>query len=269
MLPISSIIYYPEPYVETNLVGILEAGHELIVFDNTPSSPQSKFLKESLARFSNFSCISCSSNVGISKALNQLMVFATCKGITSMVFLDQDTLITTQSLEYMNFAFESWKPIFFAKYAIVTFTDKLNTSLYALSNTTLTINSGSLININLVQTLGGYDENLFVDLVDYEICLRALNTGFKIAKCFNCPDLDHQSRQPDLRYRFLGRIFLIRRYHLNRISSALYAHFYLLKRYLLCDIFFFWLILKSLMQYSFFQLCARVIPLSFLTAPHQ
>lgn len=269
MLSISTIIYYPEPFVEANLAKILEAGHQLIVFDNTPSSIESKSLRGSLAKFSNFSCISCSSNVGISKALNQLMDFATCKRITSMVFLDQDTLITSQSLNYMNHAFESWKSIFFVEYAIVTFTDKSNTSLYALSNSKLNINSGSLININLVQKLGGYDEKLFVDLVDYEISLRALNSGYKIAKCFNCPGLDHQSRQPDLRYRFLGKTLLIRRYHLKRVLSALYAHLYLLKRYLFCNIFFSWLIIKSLMQYSFFQLVARVIPLSFWITTHK
>jgi len=44
----------------------------------------------------------------------------------------------------------------------------------------LAISSGMLIGIRHWQTLGGFDENLFIDLVDTDYCLRARSNGYTV-----------------------------------------------------------------------------------------
>ncbi|MEP6466980.1 MAG: hypothetical protein ABJB05_11780, partial [Parafilimonas sp.] len=42
------------------------------------------------------------------------------------------------------------------------------------------ITSGSVINLNLFQQVGDFDEKLFIDFVDTEYCFRSIQKGFKV-----------------------------------------------------------------------------------------
>ena len=43
-----------------------------------------------------------------------------------------------------------------------------------------TITSGSLLNIEICKKLGGFDEKLFIDEVDFDYCYRCILAGYKI-----------------------------------------------------------------------------------------
>ena len=52
-----------------------------------------------------------------------------------------------------------------------------------IATPTVVITSGNLLNVGHFQTLGGFDESLFIDYVDHDFCLRAVIAGFHIIVC--------------------------------------------------------------------------------------
>lgn len=71
---------------------------------------------------------------------------------------------------------------------------------------TVVITSGNLVNVSHFQALGGFDESLFIDYVDYDFCLRASIAGFHIIVCADAL-LSHSIGEAVSR-KFLGfRIF--------------------------------------------------------------
>jgi rhamnosyltransferase len=267
-IPVSTVVYNPEQFVESNLLQIAKTGCDLIVFDNSPYSIESTDLKKKLESYTNLHYLSCGTNVGLSQALNRLINYSTSKSFPAILFLDQDTMITSKTLDYINSSYALWESVFFNFYALVTFTNRSSPYMNSLVDTTLTINSGSLLNVRTIETLGGFNQDLFVDLVDYELCFRALDHGFKIALCPNCPDLDHQSKQPDIRFSIFSKILPIRRYPSKRILSTVIAHMYLIKQHSLSNPLFLPIIVKSLFQYLLFQVISRMLPLRHLRAQH-
>jgi len=263
---VSTVIYFPEQYVELNLLEIINAGYDLLVFDNSPQSLESIRLKSQLSSYPNFHYLSESSNVGLSKAINAIIKVCLGKGFPATIFFDQDTIISERTLQYINHSYSLWQSVFHAFYALVTFSSKPSPCACALIDTNLTINSGSLLNVQLIHSLGGFNQDYFVDLVDYELCLRVLQQNYRIGLCLNCPDLDHESKQPDLRIKFLTKTLSLRRYPSRRIVSTAHAHFRLFKCYAFRSPLFFLIITRSFSQYMCFQLVARVIPLKYLIA---
>ena len=47
------------------------------------------------------------------------------------------------------------------------------------------ITSGSIINLSIFRKLDGFDENLFIDLVDTDYCFAALKAGYNIVEMSN------------------------------------------------------------------------------------
>ena len=60
---------------------------------------------------------------------------------------------------------------------------RIGCDLIASENITWTITSGSLTNLNISDSIGSFNEALFIDLVDTEYCLRAIDNGYKIKVC--------------------------------------------------------------------------------------
>jgi len=62
---------------------------------------------------------------------------------------------------------------------------KSNTTSCSTKEIDELITSGSLLNLSLFKKLGGFDEELFIDLVDNEYCLRARLQDFSIIQFSN------------------------------------------------------------------------------------
>ncbi|WP_413506109.1 glycosyltransferase family 2 protein [Photobacterium phosphoreum] len=64
------------------------------------------------------------------------------------------------------------------------------------------ISSGSLISKNVYETIGGMDDDLFIDLVDFEYCWRSSSKGFVNVKCYEA-NIAHKVGQGILKKGFL------------------------------------------------------------------
>jgi rhamnosyltransferase len=82
------------------------------------------------------------------------------------------------------------------------------------------ITSGALHYVPLWRTLGGFQEDFFIDYVDQEYCLRARSAGYVIARAC-VPTMSHAIGHPSRRWMLFRPVSLtnhspVRRYYITR-----------------------------------------------------
>src|SRR5690606_27148133 len=88
-------------------------------------------------------------------------------------FFDESHLLSYQNC-FQNFEGKNGVAMFGVEFEKES--ERTNCSVL---ETDMLITSGSLVNLAVFQKLGGFDENLFIDEVDFEYCLRAKVNGYK------------------------------------------------------------------------------------------
>lgn len=158
---------------------IVQCSHVYLV-DNGSKNIDNVF--ELLKRFnqSRITVISNTENLGIAKALNQLTVAAQEDGFRWILTLDQDSVSPPNIVEE------------FVKYANNQNVGMLCPVIYDRNKGVVVeakdgykeidecITSGSLLNISAWENIGGFDETMFIDGVDFDICYRLRKAGYKI-----------------------------------------------------------------------------------------
>jgi GT2 family glycosyltransferase len=253
---IGLVLYHPEESLLKRINQMTELGYRVYVFDNSPlGATYSKVVQGN----SEISYITAGKNVGIAYSLSTLCATAYAHGFTRLLFLDQDTGISAQTLEFIEQFPQSLPADIQPQYAALVFSGQTSDG-HVVKDVRLAISSGSLFNLTVLKQIGWHNENYFVDCVDYELCLRARRYGFKIGIVDNTPDFDHVTEQPDQAFDFFGKKLLVRRYSVSRIKDALGAYLKLifggLFRNSLSDTI---VLSRSLGLYIFGQLIARLI----------
>ena len=128
-------------------------------------------------------------NLGIAKALNQAVCSAANDGFSHLLTMDQDSFFSKESItEYANI-FNKLDS--FSESAVIGISPKIfdkNKKPIINSNyekVNLVITSGSIINLNIHKKLEGFNENLFIDCVDYDYCLRSILLGYSVIRFKN------------------------------------------------------------------------------------
>ncbi len=121
--------------------------------------------------------------------------------------------------------------------------------------TGMVITSGTCTNIDAIENVGWFREDLFIDLVDFDMCLRLKQAGFEIPVNHNA-SIDHEFGQAAVRsimgrkislqeysttriyYRFRNAAILIQGYCKNNPKWALERTFILLKLSAIIVIFY-------------------------------
>ena len=178
------ILYYPDKNVIENISSYLNAVDKLYIVDNTESP--SKLIGDNLKSFSNVVYIHDADNKGISVRLNQISNLAISEGFEWLLTMDQDSSFKKETLNnYFT--------------CIQSFEEKENVSMFGINHeenvnesnvcnpvkVNHLITSGSILNLRLVNFIGGFDEKLFIDEVDFEYCLRSVAKGFDIVQFVN------------------------------------------------------------------------------------
>ncbi|EMH6514317.1 glycosyltransferase family 2 protein [Raoultella ornithinolytica] len=140
-------------------------------------------------------------NFGIAKAQNEGIMYAKSSGAKYILFFDQDSDIQDDFINSLMKDFKEieeqgipiavmgptfidsrykfyYKQIRLDKYGV---RKKVNPQDYSSPfEVTIIISSGSLVPVSILDDVGYMDENLFIDYVDTEWCLRAISKGYKI-----------------------------------------------------------------------------------------
>ena len=213
------VLYNPDKDVVEHINTYLHFLERLYVMDN--STKNIEFLDE-IKEIDKVEYISLNGNQGIAKALKDASEKAIAEGFNWLLTMDQDSKYPTEDFKYIKDFIES-KDIskvgcIGINYNGSNWTDKDdNKTQYEEVN--FNISSGMLINLEAYQQVLGFREELFIDLVDFDICLQFQEKGFKII-LFKNIILEH-----NLGEMYLGK-FLFKKVLIHSHTPLRYYYIY-------------------------------------------
>ena len=160
-------------------------------------------------------------NIGVAKALNMACEFAIKDKYNWILTMDQDTKfnagVLTTMKEYIKNNDTSEDAIVVpwhdTKLDIVKSNEDIDYPLQVMT-------SGNLVNLDIYQKIGGYNEDYFIDGIDIEYCLRIKKCGYRIVR-LNTVEIKHDLGNIEY-HKFLGKTYLctnhnyIRNYYIGR-----------------------------------------------------
>ncbi len=164
---------------QVNTVVIVDNHSELIALSQ---------LKEIIKIKRGIHIIYNSMNLGVAKALNQGVLWAKKNNFDFVLLLDQDSIVDETMLETLHYYYlnnnEKNIGMVGSNYSCIDnnipmFHNKTPmSSNYSLVKSIIT--SGSLIPLQVFDKVGLFQDELFIDFIDIEFCLRIRSYGYKI-----------------------------------------------------------------------------------------
>lgn len=172
------IFFNPKLDMINNLLSYNNQVDKLYIVDN--SEKRNNEVVKKVNEFGNTEYIGNNLNLGVAAALNIGARKAVDDGYKYLLTMDQDSLasegMVERQLEFMQSSSEigivAAEPLNpeYQEYPTKTYSKEV---MFAIT-------SGSLLNLSAYNTAGGFWEELFIDHVDHEYCLRLKKFGFKI-----------------------------------------------------------------------------------------
>lgn len=181
------VTYRPNPTVLKNVVAVRPQVQALVMVDNgSPEESLAPF--EEASRELDFKLIRNRENLGIAAALNSGVQWARSNGFGWVALFDQDSTVTDGFIEAMLRTYEAHPQR--NRVAVVT-SSQIERGIGRIrfiprhkdGGPLTAITSGSLLPVCIFGDCGWFEEDLFIDCVDNEYCLRARTRGYTIADC--------------------------------------------------------------------------------------
>lgn len=138
-------------------------------------------VKKSVDNLNNVILIENSVNLGIAKALNQILDYSYKNNCDYLLTLDQDSLLEKNMLTYMtNYIGDNIAIV--CPRIIDLNRDKQKKYNRKFEYVNRCITSGSLMNLRVCKKVGFFDEKMFIDYVDFDYCKRIMLSGYKILR---------------------------------------------------------------------------------------
>jgi rhamnosyltransferase len=184
------ILYNPPEDFITNLISYYNYIDKIFIFDNTGTGSG---IQEQLLPLSKVEFIQNNSNEGIAKPLNTGAKKAISENFEWMLMMDQDSHFSEGSISsYLNcvnqYPGKENIAMFGTQYGRLTNSSSETCEPAEINELII---SGTLVNLNLFQQVGNFDEALFLDFVDHDYCIRAKGMGFSLVQFSNI-FLSHQ-----------------------------------------------------------------------------
>lgn len=176
------VLYNPDlKRLMDNIDNIVAQVDKVFLVDN--GSVNIKQVKQLHEYSEKVSLICNARNMGIAMALNQLANEAKGQGYTWILTLDQDSVCQPKLIDTYE------KYIGMPNVGILTcniidrnFGVESYTKKAEYEECNFCITSGALLNINAWEKVGGFDNKMFIDKVDYDLCLSMRERGIKIVR---------------------------------------------------------------------------------------
>ncbi len=173
------VIYNPDKGVVSNIYTYLNQVQKLFLIDN--SNHISDIIKSEFRLNNKVKYIPNLQNLGIAHALNIALDLADKELFNFLLTMDQDSyceeMFVPQLLECMT-SDASTSIVSPAHFFPIGKNKSINNQ--KCFDTLVVMTSGNLINVKILKSIGGFDEKLFIDYVDHEICLRLNKVGYKV-----------------------------------------------------------------------------------------
>lgn len=179
-------VYYPDESILENIAILEENVSLVIITDNTPDTDNYKLFES----FLKVKYQANKRNLGLSIAFNKCLRLELVKNSDYVLFLDQDSLITedlvkkliadyNKLLEYM-INVGCIGPVYYeenmGKLMIPKIRHKISPSIYEVD---AIITSSMLTTYSNLEKVGFWNETIFLDLADWDLCWRFKAIGLK------------------------------------------------------------------------------------------
>jgi rhamnosyltransferase len=209
-------------HVETLIGCVLR----VVVVDNGSGAEAASVL-DSTAALSSADVIRNPANLGIARALNQGAQVAVEAGADWLLTLDQDAEPTDEIVSIAGRTFDAYPDR--DRIAVIGSTSfeasragwvREKSRGQPWVETAIVITAGSFVSMAAFRDIGGYREELFIDYVDTEFCLRARARGYRVLAS-RAPAMTHRIGQPTERRIGLRAVHptnhsAFRRYYITR-----------------------------------------------------
>lgn len=211
-------LFYPSADHFKNIENYLDIVDKLYIIDNTPNESHEKHLPKSKKIL-----YYAYNNIGVAKALNLGVTYALKDNFSWLLTMDQDTILPSAILKEMKSVIEKKN---MAEIGIITPWHKTKLRVEKpkekIDYPQDVMTSGNLVNLDIWEKIGRFNEDFFIDGIDIEYGLRLKKYGYKIMR-LNYLEIDHD----------LGDIFYVkgklctnhsglRRYYMNRNYHYIY-----------------------------------------------
>ena len=263
---IATVLYRPSPLVLERMSWLNAVGYSVYVFDNSPDEALCSFFRS----HGGFRYLTTGKNVGLGYALSAVFAQAYYEGHASVLFFDQDTGFEDVTLRFIE---DCWRltPELTDKFSAISFrasaprSDSESVGSRRVCETRFIINSGTFFFLDRVKRIGWFDTRYFVDLVDYDFCLRSAIAGYTLGIVYNTPGFDHVTEQADVEYRAFNRSIRLRAYGIRRVWTSIQGYVRLLMLALArWQLGYFVALTRSASIYCCGQIMARVASLIWL-----
>ena len=187
MITVGIVLYNPDlKLLDVNLNAVIsqKCSEDIyIVLVDNDSSNITK-IKELISKYKDIELIENGVNKGIATALNQIMTLGKEKKCQWVMTLDQDSTIPLDMIEtYIKILnLNKNENIGMLCPRIIDRNAKISnsSSINELVQVNKCITSGTLCNVEAWEISGKYDDNLFIDFVDFDMCAKIRINNYKI-----------------------------------------------------------------------------------------
>jgi rhamnosyltransferase len=182
------VTHNPDASFSSRLEKVRPQVADIVIIDNGSAEPAVSQIRQ----FENQNRLHLTfnpTNQGIGRALNQGAQWAANRGYRWILTLDQDTVVACGMVDALAAAYQALPDK--QRLAVIgsNYTHRENGKLasgknyqggFATGEVKAVITSGSLIPLSVLEEIGGFREEFFVDCVDVDYCLRARARGFRV-----------------------------------------------------------------------------------------
>lgn len=183
------ITYNPDlQRLEDNLINCTQQISNVVIVDNGSKNISSV---QNMCRMFNSHLISLNKNIGIAGAQNRGFHYLQGQGYNWVLTLDQDSIIPLNMIEAFikSQKLKNDTGIITPAYTDENWNGKKKLNKQAnnivITRKNLVISSGNLVNVKAWETVDGFDEDLFIDLVDFDFDAKLNIAGYKIFQLDN------------------------------------------------------------------------------------
>lgn len=177
------ILYHPTARELNNVLEYAAIFPRVLVYDNTEGGI-SDAAKQKITAAKEITLVASGSNNGLSVAYNVLCKKAIAEGsYTHIVLYDQDSVPNKENIIRLENYILSDSRTNIAVYGprvIEPSIEKIMPLAKDEQDADFLISSGSFIDLKIYQETDGFDENLFIDMIDYDYCYTVRAKGYRI-----------------------------------------------------------------------------------------
>ena len=218
------VLFNPGEEVYETISTYIHQVARLFVIDNSTESNPS--IHQKLRVIENIVYVNNGGNKGIANALNRGCAEAIREGYKYLLTMDQDTALPSNFVpELMKGFVENASEMI----GIIAPRYTASKSAEKYERVLLTMTSGNILNLGAYQEVGPFLDQLFIDHVDHEFCLRLKQEGYSVIQA-NEVEIIH--RPGDLvQFNIVGKSFRFSSHSPLRLYYFLRNGFYVANRY--------------------------------------